>query len=167
MTAPRRVLSVLDAQIEARARAIRETHAFWPCAQGCDLCCRSLPHLPTIAEPEWVRLREALRMLPAPVLAEVLTRTWEAEHAPAPVTCPILDRERGACLAYAARPVACRTYGFYVERDAGLHCERVTRAVEEHGAAERVVWGNGEAVLRELRALGEPRSLAEWMRASS
>jgi Fe-S-cluster containining protein len=159
-------LSVLDARIEARARATREAHPYWPCAEGCDACCRSLPHLPTISRDEWERLRDALLALPAPMRAEIVRRTRAPQVAP--VTCPMLDRERGACLVYEARPIACRTYGFYTERDAGLYCERVSRAVEANAPAEDadakpVIWGNGEAIAYELRSLGEPVSLREWI----
>lgn len=75
----------------------------------------------------------------------------------------MLDRERGSCLVYAARPVACRTYGFYTERDGGLHCQEVGHAVERNDAASAVVWGNGEAVADDLKAFGETASLREWM----
>jgi Fe-S-cluster containining protein len=83
----------------------------------------------------------------------------------------MLDRERGACLVYDARPIACRTYGFYTERDAGLHCSMVTNAVDAHAAREDpasgptpVVWGNGEAIAADMDAFGKPASLREWLR---
>ncbi len=77
----------------------------------------------------------------------------------------MLDEDRGACTVYAARPIACRTYGFYTERDAGLHCDRVTRAVEAHASdgSPPILWGNGEAIAEDMRTLGELASLAEWM----
>lgn len=159
---PRVSLPVLDAQIEARCRATQASHPYWPCAEGCDHCCRSLPHLPEFSADEWARLRGAIEALPDAIREEIRTRTRDEQSAP--VVCPLLDAERGACRVYAARPVACRTYGFYAERDAGLHCDRVTRAVEERGGGEPVVWGNGESVARELRSLGEPVSLRVWMR---
>ena len=43
--------------------------------------------------------------------------------------CPFLDREAGSCLIYDHRPVACRTYGFYVERDRGLYCGQIESRV--------------------------------------
>lgn len=138
---------------------MREAHAWWPCAAGCDPCCRSLPRLPEISEGEWERVREALDALPEHVRDEIVARMVPA---PAPVICPMLERASGTCLVYEARPIACRTYGFYVERDAGLHCAKVTDAVAAN-ANDAVVWGNGEAVARELDALREPRSIAEWL----
>jgi uncharacterized protein len=156
-------LPLLDRRIEARARATREAHAYWPCAEGCDLCCRSLPHLPTIAREEWQRVWEALAALADGEREDVVARTLAAAGRQGPLTCPLLDA-RGACRVYDARPIACRTYGFYTERDAGLHCDLVTRTIDERGIADAVVWGNGEAVLREMRALGEPVALDVWLR---
>lgn len=145
-------LKVLDSRIDERARKTREQHPWWPCAKGCDHCCRSLPHLPTITRAEWERLEPALTpaqraqlLLPSPA---------------APITCPLLDREAGICTVYAVRPIACRTYGFYVERDAGLHCATVTAAVE--ATTEPITWGNGEAISADLRMHGEVKSLAAW-----
>jgi uncharacterized protein len=158
-------LPLLDAEIDARVSSLRDAHAYWPCKEGCDLCCRSLPHLPTISKVEWLRLSTAIEALPLEVRDAVYER---ARLAPAtgPLTCPLLERERGACLVYDARPIACRTYGYYAERDAGLHCERVTAAISEHGESEAIVWGNGEAIATAMRSHGEPVSLAEWMGVS-
>lgn len=155
-------LPVLDAEIDARVASMRGAHAYWPCQEGCDLCCRSLPHLPTISEVEWQRLRPAIDAL-APELREAVYARARAAPRRGPLTCPLLDPERGACLVYEARPVACRTYGYYAERDAGLHCERVTSAIAEHGEGDAIVWGNGEAVASAMRAHGEPVSLGVWM----
>lgn len=38
-----------------------------------------------------------------------------------PLVCPMLDETEGACPVYAQRPVACRTYDFYVQRELGLY----------------------------------------------
>jgi len=80
-----------------------------------------------------------------------------------PVPCPLLDPARGACLVYEARPIACRTYGYYTERDGGLHCSLVTRELEARGTADEVVWGHGEAISRALAEYGEALSLRDWM----
>jgi len=185
MSGPRRVaLPVLDREIEARARAIQETEPYWPCKEGCDLCCRSLPHLPTISATEWERLGPAIDALPREVQGDIRRRIDEASASEASaseasacdadasaapagarprVTCPLLDLERGACRVYEARPIACRTYGFFTERDAGLHCALVTDAIAEHDAAERIIWGNGERIADAMRAHGEVASLASFM----
>lgn len=145
-------LNVLDSKTEDRCRSIRAEHPDWPCARGCDLCCRSLPHLPTVTEAEWERL--------APRLDDEQKARLRAPAGPAPVTCPLLSN--GACTVYDVRPIACRTYGFYAERDAGLHCALVTETARDRD----VVWGNGEAIAADLRAYGPERSLAEWLRES-
>jgi Fe-S-cluster containining protein len=160
-TAARKVsLAVLDALVEERAARTRAEHPWWPCAEGCDTCCRSLPTQPVVTRDEWERLSAAIDTLSTPVRDRVRARIRDGHVTPSRV-CPMLDEARGACLVYDARPVACRTYGFYAERDAGLHCEKVTRAVAEQGAD--VVWGNGEAVAAELRGLGEARTLGAWL----
>ena len=158
-------LTVLDARVEARAKATRDVHTWWPCAEGCDHCCRSLPHLPTITKPEWERLRDAITALSAADRDEIASRT-AAAPASGPLTCPMLDLERGSCLVYEARPIACRTYGFYTERDAGLHCNEVTRAVEQHAGEAPVVWGNGEAIADDMKPFGKVASLREWIAAA-
>lgn len=145
-------LPVLDARIDARCRSIVDAHPDWPCAKGCAHCCRSLPHLPTVTEAEWTRLKPALSEAQRTRLGEM---RGELE---APVTCPLLDAG-GACTVYDVRPISCRTYGFYTERDAGLHCALVSAAAE----GKDVIWGNGEAIAADVRAFGPERTLAEWL----
>ena len=70
-------------------------------------------------------------------------------------------RTSNACLVYAQRPVACRTYGFYVQRHLGLYCHDLEARVAG-GALANVVWGNHAAIDRQLAGLGEPRALTEW-----
>jgi hypothetical protein len=53
---------------------------------------------------------------------------------------------------------ACRTYGFYVQRDLGLYCGDI----ESRVAADRlpdVVWRNHDAVDHRLAGMGEGRDL--------
>ena len=73
--------------------------------------------------------------------------------------CPLLNAETGACLVYDVRPVACRTYGFYVDREGGLYCSEIA----ERKGLEDIVWGNGEAVEQRLDELGPRLSLPEWI----
>lgn len=145
-------LRVLDERINTRVQSMQREHPWWPCAAGCDHCCRSLPHLPDVSDAEAERMIAAIRALPQNLQDAISARA--AERQTAPVTCPLLDRERGMCLICDARPIACRTYGFYAERDAGLHCDKVSEAVSRHD--EPIVWGNGEAIASDLRELGEP-----------
>ena len=73
----------------------------------------------------------------------------------------MLGRADGACLVYAQRPVACRTFGFYVQRDLGLYCKDIESRVAD-GALTGVVWSNHDNIDRRLCDLGEPRDLPEW-----
>ena len=74
---------------------------------------------------------------------------------------PVVDRSAGVCLVYAHRPVACRTYGFYVQRDQGLYCKDIESRVTG-GAWAEVVWGNQDAIDRRLCSLSGTRDLTEW-----
>lgn len=77
-----------------------------------------------------------------------------------PVVCPLLDITAGLCRIYDARPVACRTYGFYADRDGVLGCHRILEVADTDDA---VVWGNHDGIESERRALGESRSLLSWI----
>lgn len=88
----------------------------------------------------------------------------------------MLDETEGACLVYAHRPAACRTYGFYVRRADGLHCEIVECEALAHGEGAfdgdargpMIVWGNHESVEHTLlRLSGVPRSLTAWVREAA
>lgn len=148
-------LRILHETVAARASAIVESHGSWPCRKGCDACCRRLAAIPSLTAAEWELLRPAIESLPPSVHARI-----EAfEGAVRPIVCPLL--EDGACLVYDARPVACRTYGFYVDRDGGQYCGDIEALNAE------VVWGNGASVEAELSALGERRDLLTWWRDSS
>lgn len=149
-------LPVLDERIESRCAGTRATHAWWPCAAGCDDCCRSLARMPEISGVEWDRLWSALD---GHSDRDALVARIRAATDDAPVTCPLLDAA-GRCSVYDARPVVCRIHGFYTERDAGLHCARVTNAV---AGRDDVVWGNGEGIADDLTKLGEKRSLKDWL----
>jgi Fe-S-cluster containining protein len=64
-------------------------------------------------------------------------------------------------MVYAQRPVACRTYGFYVQRELGLYCHDIETRVAD-GSLDAVVWGNHDAIDHRLAGLGEIRLLTEW-----
>ena len=156
-------LSQLLVDIDARVHAIRGDRRDWLCAKGCDSCCRHLAEAPRLTAAEWALLREALAALPAQRLDEVRQKmqTWAAGPPSFPVVCPLLDPVSGACPVYAARPVACRTYGFYVQRELGLYCHEIESRVAD-GALADVVWGNHDAIDQRLAGLGEVRALNEW-----
>ncbi len=78
----------------------------------------------------------------------------ELDPAQRPIVCPFLDRTEHSCLIYEYRPVACRTYGFYVERDKGLYCEEIRIRVDS-GEFSDVVWGNACSVETRMQSFGK------------
>lgn len=158
-------LTLLHAEIDSRVRHIRENAPDWPCAKGCDGCCHRLAEIPELTRAEWECLQQGLAALP-PDRQERIARRIEAlaTDAARPVVCPILDLETGACPIYAHRPVACRTYGFYVQRDRGLYCGEIEARVAA-GALNDVVWGNHDGVDARLQKWGEKRRLTDWFAA--
>jgi Fe-S-cluster containining protein len=155
-------IAQLHADIETRVKAIRDGHPDWLCRQGCDGCCRRLAEVPRITAEEWDWLKEGLAALPPERLREIGQEIAALAGQPSrPIVCPLLDRAEGACLVYAHRPVACRTYGFYVQRDLGLYCKDI-ESREADGALAEVVWGNHDVIDRRLWGLGESRELPEW-----
>ena len=62
--------------------------------------------------------------------------------------------------------MACRSYGFYVQRDLGLYCHDIESLVAEGKLAD-VVWGNHDAIDQRLTGLGESRPLTEWFANSA
>jgi Fe-S-cluster containining protein len=152
----------LHTDIEERVQAIRDDHSDWLCGLGCDGCCHRLAEVPLLTEAEWDWLKEGLAALPPALLQEIGQDIAAlAEQPSRPIVCPLLDRSAGACRVYAHRPIACRTYGFYVQRDQGLYCKDIESRVAG-GAWVGVVWGNHDAIDRRLSDLGDTRELTEW-----
>ena len=155
-------LTQLHTNIDARVQAIQNDHPDWLCRLGCDGCCRRLAEIPRLTAAEWNLLREGLTTLPPEQLREIGQNIAAlTEQSTRPIVCPMLDQTAGACRVYAHRPVACRTYGFYVQRDLGLYCKDIETRVAD-GAWAEVVWGNQDAIDRRLNGLGETRELTGW-----
>lgn len=152
----------LHSDIDRRVDFIRAETPDWLCGKGCANCCRKLSDVPLLTAAEWSLLQEGLVALPAERLAQVSEAMARLVSQPThPVVCPMLDQVSNACPVYAQRPVACRTYGFYVQRELGLYCGDIEAQVAEGKLAE-VVWGNHDVIERELATLGEVRALTEW-----
>ena len=156
------MLEQLHADIDARVTAIRDGHPDWLCRRGCDGCCRRLAQIPLLTAAEWALLQTGLAALPEEQLQAIGREiTALADQKVRPFVCPLLDKAVGSCRVYAQRPVACRTYGFYVQRDQGLYCQDIEAQVAD-GALAEVVWGNHDAIDRRLGGLGEVLALTEW-----
>lgn len=155
-------LTRLQREIDARVGSIRESRPDWLCGKGCDHCCRRLAEIPQLTVAEWALLQEGLAALAPEHRREIGRRISALAAQPArPVICPLLDQASGACPVYVQRPVACRTYGFYVQRELGLYCHDIESRVAD-GTLGDVVWGNHDAIDRQLAGLGESRPLTAW-----
>lgn len=155
-------LSQLHVDIDARVQTIRGSHPDWLCGKGCDSCCRRLADVPQLTGAEWDLLREGLVELPPERLRKVSRDIAVLAGQPTrPIVCPLLDQLSGACMVYVYRPVACRTYGFYVQRELGLYCQDIESRVAD-GTLADVVWGNHDAIDHRLGGLGESLALTEW-----
>ncbi len=156
-------LAQLHADIDARVQTIRDDHTDWLCGLGCDGCCKRLADIPLLTAAEWAWLEKGLAALPPDQLREIGQDIAAlTDQSSRPIVCPLLDRQSGACRVYTHRPVACRTYGFYVQRDQGLYCKDIESRVSE-GYWSEVIWGNQDAIdLRLSSGQCEPLELTEW-----
>lgn len=155
-------LSQLHIDIEVRVQTILGERSDWLCGEGCDSCCRQLANVPQLTLAEWDLLREGLADLTPERLQEIRRNMAALSRQQSrPYTCPMLDISTGSCPVYMQRPVACRTYGFYVQRDQGLYCSDIESCVAD-GTLADVVWGNHDAIDQRLAGLGEVRALTDW-----
>ena len=145
--------------VERRVEEIAASNPVWPCRKGCDDCCRSLASPPQVSRAEWDLIAAAVSSLPVEVAEEIRRRIRAGASASRPVVCPLLDLDSGSCLVYEARPIACRAYGLYAERDLVLGCGRIEAIARESAP---VVWGNHVELEQRVRSLGDAASLAEW-----
>lgn len=116
--------------------------------------------MPELTPPERDLLAVGLSRLPAGTQREISGRVSALRGQSAPFTCPFLDSQAGSCLVYDCRPIACRTYGFYMER----YCTQIEEHVNS-GEYAGVVWGNVAGVDAEVAGFGEKVGLLEWLGA--
>lgn len=155
-------LAQLHFDIDERVQTILRDRSDWLCGKGCDSCCRQLANVPQLTLEEWDLLRDGLTDLLPERLQEIRRNmTSLASQQSRPITCPLLDLATGTCPVYAQRPVACRTYGFYVQRNQGLYCHDIESLVDDGDLAD-VVWGNHDTIDHRLASLGETRPLTDW-----
>ena len=156
------VLTTLSGKAERAALRVLQSVPDWPCRRGCDACCRTLARQPLLTGAEWDVLRPAIDQLAAPVRRLVLERCRGLAAQPRPIVCPFLDPDHGECLVYDSRPIACRTYGFYVGRDGGQYCRQIEERAGR-GEFAGIVWGNHESMEAALDALGPRHPLTHWL----
>ncbi|MCB9128019.1 MAG: YkgJ family cysteine cluster protein [Ardenticatenales bacterium] len=171
--APASACAALDAlytQIAQRVGAATAARGAWPCAKGCDGCCRRLAALPHVTAAEWQRMAEGLALLPAAEQAAIRQRIDVAARggaAPPHVVCPFLHDSSGACSIYDHRPAACRMYGFYVARSGNQWCD-IVQALDDNGELNGLILGNFDAMARQLqRQFGPTRPINEWLAESA
>lgn len=147
---------------QTRAETMIQTRGDWPCRKGCSDCCHRLASIPLVSRTEWEEIRGAIDALPPETAQARLAGIRDSATASRPFTCPLLDQPSGACMIYDVRPVECRTYGFSVERERVLGCERIEAVAAE---PSNLIWGNHETVEADLRGLGPSAPLYEWLSA--
>lgn len=158
MTNIQQQLLLVDSRVATRVEAIRTPRDWWPCRRGCDQCCRQLARPPILTSCEWERIDAAVVALPSPIRAEVeqkiktLLAQIASDTVGSRVVCPFLDDSQGACRIYEARPIACRTYGFFVSRGGDDYCQIVEAEVASQGDRD-IVWGNANAIDEEMKLL--------------
>jgi Fe-S-cluster containining protein len=155
-------LHQIQIEVEARTFQIASAHGKWPCRKGCADCCGHLAAEPRISEPEWRLMANAIEALPREIATAARQRIRETSGRERPVVCPLLDTDMNACLIYEARPIACRTYGFYAERDKILGCSQIEALSRE---AQDIVWGNHTSIDASARELGPALELSVWLAA--
>jgi Fe-S-cluster containining protein len=167
MERTRRLLALFD-EVGARAATLAREHAGWPCTRGCGACCRSLARVPELTRSEWELLAAALDGLSdveresCRERARTLASSVRDHGGDQRCECPLFDPHSETCRVYAARPLACRSYGFYAGRQHDAWCELVAAHVAD--TRDQLRLGNLDAVEAELgRIDSERRSLLDWL----
>ncbi|MFL6446842.1 MAG: YkgJ family cysteine cluster protein [Bryobacteraceae bacterium] len=153
-------LHVIQQEVRFRVEQTTLAEETWPCRKGCDDCCRRLASVPIVTREEWRLIATHLQQLGPEMAASLRERIRDSAQQSRPVACPLLDTHAGTCLVYDARPVACRAYGFYAERENVLGCNRIELKAEQ---CQDVVWGNHTSLEQKLQSLGPAAELYRWL----
>lgn len=190
MNAPQRALTDLYRHIDEQARQVHATYPFWPCRDRCDVldgrnCCHH--SLFPVSKTEWERVHPVLKAMPVAVRTQIyasarkivkqlkmtrgtdfpsLFKTHHQELAP----CPFLVNNR--CSVYEARPIICRSFGYFAdppssENPSGSYnwCTEVGRTVQTRGVTRVPSWSRLSE--RMVNVLSAPvRPLAAWIEES-
>jgi len=143
----------IQQEIEARTSRTVAARPDWPCRKGCADCCRSLASEPRVTREEWERIARVIDESARQRIRETDGRV-----------CRLLDTDSGECTVYAARPLACRAYGFYAERERVLGCGRIEALAAQ---SQEIVWGNHAALESRMSELGPARTFSEWLAGGS
>ena len=150
-------LKILDSEISSRCKVVHQQKADWPCRAGCAQCCKTLKEPMQVTEPEWRRLQSAIDKLESTDYENVMQGLdiWSKVEAGVEHICPMLGSD-DRCLVYDARPIACRTYGYYVASDGqGRWCS----IIEARDDLHEVIWGYE----RSLRTENNLICLSDWL----
>jgi Fe-S-cluster containining protein len=162
----KKLLALFD-EVQARSGELSAQHPSWPCTRGCGACCKSLARVPELTRSEWLLLEAALFALPEAEreaclgAARDLGKSVE-ECGEAHCVCPMFDASAQTCRVYEARPLACRSYGFYAGRSHDAWCNLVTEHVAE--VRDGLVLGNLDPLEARLSRMdGERHDLLTWL----
>ena len=156
------ILAELYADIDQRTNLIRVEHTDWLCRSGCEGCCHRLAEIPLLTAAEWALLQKGLAFLPAALQQSICQQVAALnDQKSRPIVYPMLNQKTGTWRVYPYRPTACRTYGFYVQRDKGLYCNDIESLVAA-GTLDDVLWGNQDVIDQRLKGTGDLRLLTAW-----
>jgi Fe-S-cluster containining protein len=177
------------ALVDRLTEAVRATYPQGHCKAGCSGCCDSQTAIFDVSPAEWEAIEQELaRWEPARLAA--FKQRFKREHGPRlraykglafvrffepvadryfarhPYRCPLL--EGGRCSVYAARPLACRMYGYFAirarfyERPAVYGCGLQTAYYETR---EQLALPAVNMVAAQARRLtrGQARILPSWI----
>lgn len=162
-----KLLALFD-EVQARSGALMNERPAWPCGRGCGGCCQTLARAPELTRSEWLLLDAALLALPELEREDCLEKASQlaaelhARGQEGPCECPMFDASTQVCRVYEARPLACRSYGFYAGRSHDAWCQLVADHVAD--VRENLIVGNLDALETRLSRLdSERRDLLTWL----